>query len=111
VNKGMLTSRPVGAFRETLAGQGWPCPSSTCQISSGVGACLAAEVSRSPGPRLAQPALVEAERQASQLGQERGPILPAGQDLPQLGHRSGRLGPVRLVPASGAPRPPRSAGR
>jgi hypothetical protein len=31
----MLTSRPVGAFRETLAGLGWPWPNSTCRISSG----------------------------------------------------------------------------
>jgi hypothetical protein len=58
-----------------------------------------AEVSSGPGLRLVEVvACVESGQEPRHLGQQRGPVVPPGQDLPQLGHCGGRLGLGRLAP-------------
>ena len=65
-----------------------------------VGARLAAQAGHGPRLRLVLPALAlgRAEREASDLGQQGGPVVPAADDLGELGHRGGGLPFGRLVP-------------
>jgi len=59
------------------------------QIDIGTG--LEAEVSSGPGLRLVEAALVESGQDSRRLGQQGRPVVPVSHDLPQLGHRRGRL--------------------
>jgi hypothetical protein len=76
-----------------------------------VGTSRDAEVSDGPGSRLVEAALVEAERQTRCLGQQGGPVVPAGEDLPELGHRGGRLRPGGFLPSRVTPGCPGQAGQ
>ena len=80
------------------------------QAQALVGSCRSAQVSGGQGPRLVEVALVESERQTGHLGQQRGPVAPAGKDPVQLGHRGSRLRLGRLLPSRVPPGCPGQAG-
>jgi hypothetical protein len=48
-------------------------------------------VRRGPSLRLVERALVEPDEKARHLGQQRRPVVPAGEDLPELGNCCGSL--------------------